>query len=261
VCLAHLACTLWLRGYPDQARQRCQEALTWARTLAYPHSLAVALTFAAIVHQLRRERDAVHEWTSSVITLTTDQDLPFWLTGGRFMRGWVLAEQGQVAAGIAQIRQALSAYQAMGSAIVRSYLLALLAEAYRNGGQITEGLAAVAEALASVEETGERFYAAELYRLQGELLLQSGGQGPESGSFTLHAAEAEACLRQALDTARHQHAKSLELRAATSLSRLWQQQGKRTEARQLLGEMYDWFTEGFDTTDLQEAKALLDALA
>jgi predicted ATPase len=173
--------------------------------------------------------------------------LPFWVLGGTFLRGWALAEQGQVAEGIAQIRQALSACQAMGTAVVRSYLLALLTEAYRNGGQITEGLAVVAEALATVEETGERFYAAELYRLKGELLLQSGVQGPEAGSVTRQAAEAETWFRQALDTARHQQAKSLELRAATSLSRLWQQQGKRTE--------------GFETADLQEARALLDALA
>jgi adenylate cyclase len=261
VCLTHLACALWLLGYPDHARQRCQEALTWAQALSYPHSLAVALDFVALVHQLRRESDAVQQWTASVITLTTDQDLPFWLLGGMILRGWALAEQGQVAEGIAQIRQGLSAYQAMGSAVARSYFLALLAGAYRNGGQLREGLVTVAEALATVEDTGERFYEAELYRLKGELLLQSGGQYPESGSFTLHAAEAETCFRQALDTARHQHTKSLELRAATSLSRLWQQQGKRTETRQLLGEIYGWFTEGFDTADLQEAKALLDALA
>ena len=203
----------------------------------------------------------MHECTASIITLATDQDLPFWLTGGRFLRGWVLAEQGQVAEGIAQLRQGLTAYQAMGSAIVRSYLLALLAEAYRKGGQIPEGLAVVAEALATVEHTGERFYEAELYRLKGELLLQFGVQGSESRNVTLPAAEAETCLRQALDTARHQHAKSLELRAATSLSHLWQQQGKRSEARQLLGEIYGWFTEGLDTADLQEAKALLNALA
>src|SRR5438067_9252565 len=133
-----------------------------------PHSRrswAVALTFTAIVHQLRRESDAVQEWAASAITLTTEQDLPFWLTGGTFLRGWALAVQGQVAEGVAQIRQGWSAYQALGAGIVRSYLLTLLAEAYRNGGQITEGLAVVAEALATVEETGERFYAAELYRL------------------------------------------------------------------------------------------------
>ena len=160
----------------------------------------------------------MQEWAASVMTLTTDQDLPFWLTGGTFLRGWALAAQGQVAEGVAQIRQGWSAYQALGAGIVRSYLLTLLAEAYRNGGQITEGLAAVAEALVTVKETGERFYAAELYRLQGELLLQSGAQGPKSGNVTRQAAEAETCLRQALDMARHQQAKSLELRAATSLS-------------------------------------------
>ena len=124
-----------------------------------------------------------------------------------------------------------------------------------------EGLAALSGAFALVETKGEQWWEAELYRLKGELLLQSGAQGPESGSVTRPVAEAETCLRQALDMARHQQAKSLELRAATSLSRLWQQQGKRAAARELLAPIYSWFTEGFDTADLQEAKTLLEALA
>ena len=133
-----------------------------------------------------------------------------------------------------------------------SHWLVLLAEAYGQAGQAEEGLAVLAEALAHVDTTGERLCAAEVYWLKGELLLQ---QTIPDG------VQAETCLHQALDIARHQQAKSWELRAAVSLARLWQRQGKRTEARQLLAEVYGWFTEGFDTADLQEARALLEALA
>jgi predicted ATPase len=148
----------------------------------------------------------------------------------------------------------------------RTNYLAFLAEAYGNVGQAAEGLNVLAEALACTHTTGERCWEAELYRLKGELLLQSGAQGLESGVSTPDAglqtrdAEAEACFHQALDIARRQQAKSLELRAAMSLSRLWQQHGKRATARELLAPIYGWFTEGFDTADLQEAKALLAEL-
>jgi predicted ATPase len=151
-----------------------------------------------------------------------------------------------------QIRRGLAALRATGAALRLPYYLALLAEACGQTGQATEGLALLAEAVALVDTTGERWWEAELHRLRGELLLLL--------SVDNHA-EAEECLHQALTVARRQQAKALELRAAMSLSRLWQQQGKRVEAQQLLAEIYGWFTEGFDTPDLQEAKLLLDALA
>jgi predicted ATPase len=252
VCLTHLACTRWLRGFPDQARQRCQEAVAWARALAYPHSLAVALTFAGFVHQLRREHDAVHEWATSVMTLTTDQDLPFWWLGSTILRGWALAAQGQGVEGMMQMRQGLAAWEATGAKLLRPYYLALLAEVYGKGGQVGEGLRLLDEALSTAYATGERNHEAELYRLQGELLLSQGG--PD-------ISRAEHALHRALATARRQQVKSWELRAAMSLARLWQQQGKRAEAHELLAPIYGWFTEGFDTADLQEAKALLEAVA
>jgi predicted ATPase len=168
------------------------------------------------------------------------------------LRGWALAEQGQGAEGIAQIRQGLAAWQAMGEALYQPRFRALLAEIYGNVGQPETGLTVLAEVLADVHNTGLCYCEAELYRLKGELLLQ---QATGSGD------EAEICFRQALDIARRQQAKSLELRAATSLARLWQQQGKRAEARELLAPIYGWFTEGFDTADLQKAQALLKALA
>ena len=164
--------------------------------------------------------------------------------------GWALAEQGQIEAGLAQMRQGLAAWRATGTEL-RPYFLGLLAEAYRKGEQAVAGLGAIDEALALVQQHQETFCEAELYRLKGELLLSLAAG---------HAAEAEACFHQALDIARRQQAKSWELRAATSLARLWQQQGKRAEAQALLAPVYDWFTEGFDTADLQEAKALLEEL-
>jgi len=174
------------------------------------------------------------------------------------VRGWTLAEQGQVQEGIAQMQQGLAAYRATGAELGRPRWLAQLAEAYEKVGQPEEGLTVLAEALAAVDKTGERFWEAELYRLKGELTLkQSGVRGPESEVQQ----EAEACFLKAIEVARQQQAKSLELRAVMSLSRLRQQQGKKEEAHEMLAEIYSWFTEGFDTKDLQEAKALLEELA
>ena len=151
------------------------------------------------------------------------------------------------------MRQGLAAYGTTGAVLARPYFLALLAEGYGSIGQTAEGLSLLAEALATVDRTGERWWAAELHRLQGEILLAQAGERQQ-------VPEAEACLHQALDVARRQQAKSWELRAALSLSRLWQQHGKRDTARELLAPLYGWFTEGFDMADLQEAKALLEAL-
>jgi predicted ATPase len=180
------------------------------------------------------------------------QSISYLLVLGKIMEGWAWAEQGQGEEGITQIRQGLTATRVAGAAIVRPYFLALLSEAHRKAGQTEEGLKVVAEALSEDDETGQRYYEAELYRLKGELLL---------AQAVNNCTGAEACFQQAISTARSQHAKSLELRAATSLARLWQQHGNRQEAYDLLAPVYGWFTEGFDTADLQDAKALLDALA
>jgi predicted ATPase len=159
-----------------------------------------------------------------------------------------------------QIRQGLDTYRSTGAEFQRPHFLTLLAEASGLLGQPEGGLAVLEEALTLVEQTGERYYEAELHRQQGELLLQRVAKvHPDQGSQDQH--EAETCFQHALDVSRQQQAKSLELRAAMSLSRLWQRQGKRAQAHELLVEVYDWFTEGFDTADLQEAKTLLDALA
>jgi len=259
--LAFAALDLWSLGYAEAAQQRGQAALTLAQELAHPFSLVVALGVTAIVQQCRRDIPGTQAQAEAALTLATEQGSPYWIAGGAMLRGWALAAQGQAEEGIAQIRQGLTAYRATGAELVRPYYLALLAEAYGQGGQAEAGLAVLAEALAAVEKTGERWWEAELYRLKGELLLQSGGQSLESGVSNPQSAVAATYFHQALDTARRQQTKSLELRTAMSLARLWQRQGKRDAARQLLAEVYDWFTEGFDTVDLQEARALLEELS
>jgi predicted ATPase len=254
-CRLLAALALWLLGYPDQALQRSQEGMTLAHESSHPFSLGSALGFTAELHQFRREWRLAREQAEAAIALSAAQGFPYFLATGQIFRGWALAEQGQVEEGISQLRQGLDTQQAVGAGIFHTYFLVLLAEAYGKAGQAEEGLNALAEALTVVDKSGERFYEAEQYRLRGELLLQSNGQGAQSCGE-----EAEAFFHKAIDIARRQQAKSLELRAGMSLARLWQQQGKQIEAHQLLSEVYGWFTEGFDTKDLQEAKALLEEL-
>jgi class 3 adenylate cyclase len=193
-----------------------------------------------------------HEQAEAAVAFSTAQGFPQWAALGTSLRGWALAVQGQGEEGMAQIRQGIAAYRATGGVLVVPYLCTVLADVDDHLGHTEEGLQALAEAHTLVEQHEERYWEAEVCRLRGVLLLQQTGT-PQEG--------AEVWLWRALDVARHQEAKSLELRAATSLSRLWQQQGKRVEARELLAPVYGWFTEGFDTADLQEAKALLKTLA
>jgi TOMM system kinase/cyclase fusion protein len=255
VCLMHRAWSLWFLGYADQAVRSMEQALTLARQLAHLPSLACVFFFAAILHQHHREESATREPLEACLRIASEQGFAQWLAWGAILRGWRLAEQGQRKEGVAQIRQGLAASRATGAEIGRPYYLALLAEVCGKEGQTEEALMLLAEALEVAHRTAERLHEAELYRLKGTLTLQSKVQGPKS-----KVQEAEACFLKAIDIARKQQAKSLELRAATSLARLWQQLGKQHEAHQMLSDVYNWFTEGFDTKDLQEAKALLDAL-
>jgi predicted ATPase/class 3 adenylate cyclase len=252
LCRSIVAVTTWLLGYPDQALQSTLEALTLAQEINHPFSLVSALLLAAGVYHCRREAQAVQKRIEASIALSTELGFTQWLAYGRIYRGWALMAQGERAEGITQMRQGLDVYRALGGNVQRSYFLEMLAEAYGKVEQPKEGLTVLVEALAMVENTGQYLWEAELHRRKGELLLMQQGQ---------KVGEAEECLRQALDIAHRQQAKSLELRAAMSLSRLWQQQGKQREAHQLLAEIYGWFTEGFDTADLKEAKILLEELA
>lgn len=265
------ALVLWLLGYPDQALKKNDEALTLAEALSHPLNVAGASWSAALLHQLRREARAARELAEALITLATEQGFGQWLAKGAILRGWALAEQGRSKAGIAQMRQGVAAYRATGAEQWRPYCLGLLAGAYGKVRRADEGLSLLAEALAQVDRSGERFYEAELYRLKGELLLNAacGTQNAERRrqktksirpSMSGVHRSAAACFDKAIAIARQQCAKSLELRAMMSLTRLRQRQGKTEEAKKPLAEIYGWFTEGFDSKDLQEARALLQSL-
>jgi predicted ATPase len=251
VSWSHGSHVLWLLGHPIQALHSIQQVLTLAHELAHPFSLGFALHSAARLHQFRRESHAAHERAEALLALSTAHGFQDRVAEGTILRGWALAEQGERAEGMMQMRQGLAALQAAERALRVPYWLALLGEAYGTVGQAEEGLRVLAEAMIVMEHTGERRWEAELHRLTGQVLLAHSAD---------HQAEAETCFRQALDVARRQEAKAWELRAAMSLSRLWQRQGKRQEAHALLVPIYGWFTEGFDTADLQEAKALLTEL-
>ena len=251
-CRAFAAWTLWLLGYPAQALACLHEASALVHALAHPFSLGFARCRAAFVFQLFRDVPAVYEQAEAAVVLSTAQDFLQWAVIGTSMRGWALAMQGQGEAGMAQVRQGITAYRATGAALHVPYFCTLLADVCDHLGHPTDGLQALAEAHTLVEQQEERWWEAEVHRLRGVLLLKQPETPPE---------EAEACFQRALVVARRQQAKALELRAAMSLARLWQQQGKRAEAYDLLAPIYGWFTEGLDTADLQEAKALLEELA
>jgi adenylate cyclase len=248
--LIFLALALWMLGYADQARQRGQEALARAQQVAHPPSLAWAHIYTAMLSQYRRDMAAVQAHAETVMALATVQGLGHRLAQGRILQGWALAMQGDAATGMAHLQQELIETQGTGQMLHRPYSLALLAEVHGQTGRPEAGLSVLDEALVLPGATDDFWWKAELYRLKGELLLRL--PLPD-------IPQATACLHQALDMARSQQAKALELRAALSLSRLWQQQGQRDQARQLLTEIYGCFTEGFETPDLQEARRWLEA--
>ena len=229
--------------------RRSQQALTLAQESVHTYSLAYAQFWAAYLHHRRRDVLAVQAQADALLALATAQGFSFWVGFGTCWRGWVLAMQGQGTEGMAQMHQGMATVLATEQMLARSFCLVLLAEAAGHIGQLAEGLRLLTEALAVLEASRRGDLLAEVYRLQGELLLRRASP---------NAAQAEACFQQALAIARRQQAKSWKLRAAVSLSRLWQQQCKPDAARQLLAPLYSWFTEGFDTADLQEAKALLE---
>lgn len=249
-CKAFGAVALWLLGYPEQAVKKSREAMTVAHELLQPSSQALALHFASMLRQCRGEPQAVLSCADLTMAISAEQSLSFWHAGGMVMRGWALAECDSSSEGITVLRQGLEAWQATGSVTYQTYYLSLLAEVLGQQGQTDEGLKVLDDALALAERTGEHFVHAELHRLQGELLMRSAGER------TL----AEACFHKAMTVARRQQARSLELRAAVSLARLLQVQNRQAEARPILATCYAWFTEGFETHDLREARTLLEVL-
>lgn len=249
--LCFVAWGLWCLGYPDQAQQRMDDTLHLAHDFAHPFLLAVIQGYTAVLYQFRGEVSTVLAHAEATVRLASEQGFAFWVAWGMTLRGWALALQDQEVDGIEQMRQGLAAYRATGAGFHLPWLLPLLIETYSKRGDTEAALALVAEGLNVVNKTGGHQWEAELYRLQGELLLH-----PNSADLQ----QAEACLQQALAVAHRQQAKSLELRAAMSLSRLWQRQNKYPLARGLLAPVYNWFTEGCDTADLRDAKALLQEL-
>jgi len=248
--LAYDACCLWCLGYPEKASKRSQEALTLAHALNEPFALIDTICYGgAMFNSMRRDWSALAENAAELCDLSRKLSYASWLSLGMTYQGEALAMQGELEAGIAHMREGIAVMEAVGARCHLVGTLCILAEAQAGAGRVAEALETLAEGLARVEESGERHWQAELYRLRGELLLAQGAE-----------AEGEASLRRALETARRQGAKAWELRAALSLSRLWQSQGRPAAARELLGEVYNWFTEGFDTADLRAAKALLDEL-
>jgi predicted ATPase len=245
MCLADMAQALWHLGYPDQAREKSDEALSLAQTLSHPYSIGWVLGRTAILHWHCRDYQAAMERSQAAVALAHAQGFRQWEIQGALLQGAMRAMQGDVQEGMAQMQKALLDYETTGARLLRPYFLALLAAVYQQAGQAEAGCPVIDEALRLVDITGERWCEAELYRLKGE------GQ-PQAGVAS------ETCFLQALRIARQQAAKAFELRAATSLYRLWQSQGRRDEAQPLLAEIYSWFTEGFDTADLQEARSLLN---
>ncbi|HSF31480.1 MAG TPA: adenylate/guanylate cyclase domain-containing protein [Candidatus Tectomicrobia bacterium] len=272
-----LAWTLWMLGYPDRALAKSHEALHLAQELSHTYSLALAQFFAAVLHMCCREAQCALDRLDTAMALSKEQGFVRWLAGGMVVRGWALAEQGALEEGIEQLKQGLAAWRAMGGELALPHFLSTLAQAYGKVGRVDEGLRVLEEAQAISHKNAERRFEAELLRIRGELLLQQiAGAGlkptPREASMAAKAdvaatslrprlSEVELCFRQAIDLASHQQARSWQLRAVMSLAHLWQTQGRHAEACQILVETYDWFTEGFDTPDLREAKALIEALA
>ena len=248
---AYLSLTLLLLGYPEQALTQADEALAEARRLAHHNSLALVLFCRCMLDQLVRDRNSFEAHSEALLTVAVEQGFTYWSAAGAIFRGWASVEGGKTAAGVAQMQAGLAAYRGTGAEAAVPHLLGLIADAHRRANDASQGQKLLAAALEHAVRTGEHVGEAELYRLQGELWLALPWRDP---------AGAEAAFRRAIEMARDQEAKWWELRAATSLARLWADQGERQKAHDLLAPVHGWFTEGFDTPDLKEAKALLEAL-
>jgi len=251
------ALALWLLGFMDQSAQASEEAVVYARKLGHPLSIAFSLHFGASLFIARREPRAVEQRAEALIALSSDLGLAFWGNQGTMARGQALIQRGHSAEGLAQVQGVLDTWSTLGKALNRPNYLAAMAEAYADMGEIERGIEVLDAAQGEIVRTGERWWESEILRLKGDLILKSRSVGERSKLRGW--IQAEECLQQASDVARRQAARSLELRAAVSLGRLWLSQGKGERAHELLAETYGWFTEGFDTADLQDARAVLTA--
>jgi class 3 adenylate cyclase/predicted ATPase len=250
--LTYLSLSLLILGYPEQARQWNEQSLLWSRSLRHPHTLAFSLHYAAFFHLIGGVGPAAAGVLDELRSLAAEQRFPIWAAGADVMRGYVLAARGEAAEGLRLARRGLAERQATGSSWHQTYFLGLLARIAQDAGEPAEALSLLETALAMADSTGERWFESELHRLRGRaLIMHQQGAG----------AAAEGCFQHAIEAAQEQQARLWELRATTSLAQLWAEQGKRAEARALLGPVYGSFTEGFETADLRDARALLDELA
>jgi predicted ATPase len=240
---------LWFLGYPDRAAEPVRRSVQLAEEIGHPPLVAHALNYGLLYHQLRRDEAAVSLWSDRLAKLAAEQCLALHEANAIFARGWVQMNQGQARQSVTQLRRALDSCTDLGMREFEPYLKAALAEALVAAGETATGLEVLEDAMLLAQESGVGFWNAELLRLKGESLARlSLDRGHE---------QVEACYREALAVAQRQQARSLELRAATSLARLWRDQGRHQDARDLLAPVYGWFTEGLDTPDLKEAKTLL----
>jgi adenylate cyclase len=261
--LAYDACCLWSLGYPEQAAQQSQEALALARELDHSPTLAEIHHFAGcLLSSMRRDALALRQSADELMQWADDRGMRGWVAAGILYQGEARVRQGEVQVGIERMREGMEGFRARGAGVHLSGTRCCIAEAQAMSGCLKDGLATLDAALALAEESGEHHWKAELYRVKGELLLaQDDDVQARAGLHANAGSQPERCFQHAIEVARRQQAKSWELRATTSLCRLWQKQGKTTEARRRLSGIYDWFTEGFETPDLTEAKALLEELS
>ena len=252
ICLCRWSAVLWALGYPEQALARMEEALSLIEQLAHPFSSAYVLTWSAWLRIFRREVDEAATRIDHALTFATEQAYPFWAAMAIEQEGWLLSQQGRKEQAIARLEEGLARMQAVGTQATGAYTMGLLGEALASLGRAANGVRLLDQALSKVNQSQERWCDAELLRLRGVALLA--GDPPDR-------AAAEISFGQAIERSQEQAARSWELRAATSLAQLWAEQGRRQRAHDLLAPVYGWFTEGFDTADLQEAKSLLDELA
>jgi predicted ATPase len=249
VSLGFLSFVLFCLGFPDQALARGSAAIAEARTLAHPPSLALTLGCGNRLLSLVGDVAVLGEWADELVAMATEQAFPYWHAQGTIFAGWRKVKTGDVVEGISLLRRGSTAFRATGAELWAPHHNAFLAAAFEITGQIEGAVTLLDDGLQIVKRTGERWLEAELIRHKGQLLLRQG-----------YSAAAEELYRDALIIAKEQEAKLWELRAAVGLARLRRDQGRDAEARDLLAPVYGWFTEGFDTADLKEAKALLDEL-
>jgi predicted ATPase len=252
LCRAHLARLLLYLGFADQSQRMMNQAIARAEGMRHPVGLADALSLAAHLAAFHHHPRKTQELAAAITRHSQEHGLPYYSAIGMMMSGWSLAMQDKKASGIDLIREGLESYLATGTRHQHGYYLGLMAEALGESGRDSERIETLREALGLATQSDESYYEAELHRLTGEALLKV--EGPSSS-------EAELCFQKAVDEARRQSAKSLELRAVMSLARLWAQLGRRAEAHRMLGDVYDWFTEGSDTPDLRNARTLTSELS